>query len=194
MYESQHVDVPVRFAVGSIRNGCLVLTPVNTILQMRPSMRHCNTDAASGSAANAAADKADGAAPEAKEPNLVTVQVRCVLSSMWCMIVGCKVTTRSGSTIVRTSSNCQQVVKRENERQAAARKISWTFLQQEEAKEEWQNLTYHDFYSDASQTLWDALMDMPARAGADAHVAMDADPQGYFHAISPGTMHGSHLV
>lgn len=78
-----------------------------------------------------------------------------------------------------------QVVKRENERQAAARKSSWAFLQQEEAKEEWQTLSYHSFNDESSQELWDKLMDKPLTASGEARVAMDADPQGYLQAISP---------
>lgn len=151
MYESQLVESPVRFAVGSIRNGCLVLTPVNTILQMRPSMRHIKVKDSSRTG-NAQADQAEAPGSEG-EPNLVTVHVH----------------------------------KRENERQAAARKSSWTYLQQEEAKEEWHSLKYHAFETDSSQSIWDSLMNMPAsdKAGADAIVAMDADPLGYLHAICP---------
>lgn len=82
-----------------------------------------------------------------------------------------------------TSTPIVQVTAPESERQSAAHRSSWAYLQEQLNKEDWQQLCYHDYASEESQQLWDKLLDKPSTAGGT--VEMDADPKGTFMPSAP---------
>lgn len=158
---SHLVSTGTTFAVGSVRNGRLFLTPIDGALHMRPSLTHLDGGPAVGGseqpgaearAAAALADRAkqeEGAGPSTG-PGLVPLTV--------------------------------QVRKRENERQAAARLSSYAYLQQQLDEEPWVDLEYVDINNDAADVMWHTMMEPPPGSGTPETTGRGV----YLEAIVPG--------
>jgi DNA-directed RNA polymerase-3 subunit RPC5 len=140
---SSLVDPPkCDFAVGVIRNGRLLLLPVNYTLQLRPHLSHLNADTSNKAKAGGQGEDTDeemgmedNDGPEIKQ-ELTAIEV--------------------------------QVKRRETERQQAARLKSYTYLQQEEEAEAWVNLQVHHGSSAAAGAIWDKVLQPAPAATAGA--------------------------
>lgn len=141
---SDGVDMGTTFACGSVRDNKLLLTPLDGVLQLRPSFAHLDA-ALAGPAADGAAGRdarAEEAGGEAGGSGLVPLTV--------------------------------QVKKRENERQAAARMSSYAYLQAQVEEEPWVEVAYHDSNSLLAEGVWEKMMTAPSESEVDMSVSRGA--------------------
>ncbi len=241
-YESTLVPPPSTFAIGYVHTDSrtVILMPVHTVLQMRPSMQHL--DAAAGDGSGAGGGGGEVKQEEDGELKQVKVKVKkknrlCVEEQSFvcgrtivCMRADWGGVKRRGvkrrgvkrrgvkrrgvkrrgvldydflqslhvhthiHALLHTHPNTYtptyppptptQVLKRETDRQQAARKASWAWLRQQEDQEEWLQLPYKGYDSAQAQEAWKLVDDVPD--GVKDHITMDGQRMLYFHAISPG--------
>ncbi|MEW5320268.1 MAG: hypothetical protein WDW38_011351 [Sanguina aurantia] len=119
------------YCVGSIKDGKLLLAPLNYTLQMRPTLPHLNDyePKANGSSSRGAdGDSDDGGQDDEQDakPALQAVEV--------------------------------QVQKRETERQQQARLNSYAYISSKEDEEAWQTLELHTAEKAAAAHTWEKFM------------------------------------
>lgn len=122
------------YCVGSIKDGKLLLAPLNYTLQMRPTLPHLNDHEPKGNGSSANGRGADGdsddGAMDADEP-----ETKPVLQAVEV-----------------------QVQKRETERQQQARLNSYAYISSKEDEEAWQTLELHTAEKMAAARTWEKFM------------------------------------